>query len=353
MPGTFFFLTPIGLLVCVAVLVPALVALDLARRQRRASAVLGLGPPRLRPLVGRSVLAVAAVLVFGLAAGQPVLERTETRRARSASEVVFVVDVSRSMLASQGPHSQTRLARARAIVRDLRTSVADVPAGLSGLTDRVLPYLFPTLDDAAFGATLSRSVRLESPPPQQVATVATDFASLTALRRDGFFSRRADRRTCVFLTDAETRGGGVGDQDESLPSFGAMPPPGDPGPADQAVTLDGPIGCRLLVVRVGDGDERIYADGRLEAQYRPEPTAAATAEALARAVDGRVFGENDVRAARGALAAVARAGPTREIGVGTSAQPLAPALAGLGVALVLLWTVVSARGDLLRTVARH
>ena len=46
---------------------------------------------------------------------------------------------------------------------------------------------------------------IESPPPQQVSTNATSFEALTSLARDGFFTRRAAQRTCVLVTDGETR----------------------------------------------------------------------------------------------------------------------------------------------------
>ena len=141
------------------------------------------------------MLAVAAVLAFGLAAGQPVFERMESRRARSASEVVFVVDVSRSMLASQGTQSETRLARARAIVRELRASVADVPAGLSGLTDRVLPFLFPTLDDVAFGPLNQGKSRAQA---RQIAMyLCRELTSLSLPKIGQLFGNR-DHTTVMY-----------------------------------------------------------------------------------------------------------------------------------------------------------
>ena len=47
------------------------------------------------------------------------------------------------MLASAGPGAPTRLDRARDGVAQLRAAVPDVPAGISGLTDRVLPVRLP------------------------------------------------------------------------------------------------------------------------------------------------------------------------------------------------------------------
>ena len=66
------------------------------------------------------------------------------------------------MRASSAPGEPTRLVRARAAVMRVRRTVPDVPAGLAGLTDRVLPYLFPTVDAAGFAETLRLSVAVES-----------------------------------------------------------------------------------------------------------------------------------------------------------------------------------------------
>ena len=71
--------------------------------------------------------------------------------------------------------------------------------------------------DAARGAC-----RRESPPPQAVSDVATSFEPLSALARDGFFTPGTEHRTCVLVTDGETR---------------------------TDISWNG--GCKLLVVRVG------------------------------------------------------------------------------------------------------
>ena len=120
--------------------------------------------------------------LLGIAAAQPVWRSTERQQARTESQVFFVVDVSRSMAAAEGPSGRTRLARARAAVVRLRDAVPAVPAGLAGLTDRVLPYLFPTLDRAGVRGDVARSVLIESPPPQQVSTNATSFEALAVAR---------------------------------------------------------------------------------------------------------------------------------------------------------------------------
>ena len=224
-------LTPGGLLVGLTALLPTILLLLVARRQARAATTIGLRPASARAVAPLAVVSATACVALGLAAAQPVVTTTETVSARTRSEVVFFVDVSRSMRASAGPGEPTRLQRARSAVERLRLAVPDVPAGISGLTDRALPYLFPTLDADVFSETLAQSVAVDSPPPlwSAFATVATSFAPMGTVMRNGFFGHGVRYRTCVLLTDGEAR--------STL---------GDP-------TSRGRRGCRLVVVRVGDG----------------------------------------------------------------------------------------------------
>ncbi len=196
----------------------------------------------------------------------------------------------------------------------------DVPSGLAGLTDRVLPYLFPTADQGVFAATLGRSVGIETPPPQATATVATSFEALSGLARDGFFTPRAQIRTCVVVTDGETAPFATG-------SVGT--------------TLGSSAGCRLVLVRIGNGGERVFrADGSPEANYRPAPDAAAGVERLATAAGGRAFTEAELAAAGAAVRSAASAGPRRQVTANLTQRPLAPWLAG-GAALLVLGLVLT------------
>lgn len=266
------------------------------------------GAPPLRALLG-----VAACGAFALAAAQPYVRITGERSIRNDVEAMFVVDVSRSMLAGPGPRGPTRLARAKAEALRLRASIPSVPAGLAGLTDRVLPYAFPTADEHVFVSTLRDAVRLESPPPQEVSRVITTYAALGELR-SGFFSPRLRTRICVLLTDGESR------------SFSS---------ASTGRTL----GCRLIAVQFWGRDERIYGpDGTLEPQYRPEPVARATLAAVASGVGGRAFAELDRSAARRSLLEAVGNAPTKRIAAERRRLALAPwaALAGLVLVIALV-----------------
>ena len=209
-----------------------LAALGLARRRAgRAAAAIGLSEPRRG--YGRPLLLAAACCAFGLAAAQPTIRRDDGGEVRSDVQALFVLDVSRSMLAAAGPTAETRLERAREAALELRAAIPEVRAGLAGLTDRALPYLFPTLDRRAFASTLQEAVTIESPPPQQVARVATSFDALAGLGTRGFFAPNLGRRVCVVLTDGE-----------SAPFT---------GPA---------AGCRLVVVQFWDPAERVLSQRR-------------------------------------------------------------------------------------------
>lgn len=283
------FASPAGAALCGLALVPLYVLAVTLRRNRRAAMVLGLAPAGPRSALPAALATTGACALLGLAAAQPVLQTTESRRVRTESEVMFVVDVSRSMAAAQDTGAAARIERARAAVLRLRSAVPEVPAGVSGLTDRVLPYLFATPDERVFAETLRRSVGIQTPPPQEIAPVATSFAALPALARDGFFSPGAKRRTCVVVTDGESvpfSAAGVGGQ------------------------LRRPRGCRLVVIHVWSSGERVFRpDGTPEANYRPAADARSNVDRLAAAAGGSAFAEDQVDAAAEALRSAAVAGP--------------------------------------------
>ena len=277
------------------------------------------------------------------------MKTTETRRLRTSSEVVFVVDVSRSMLAASSAEGPTRLDRARDVVRSLRASVDAVPAGLTGLTDRALPYLFPTADDRAFDRTLARSVSDDAPPPQEVNLVATTFEPMATIGRDGFFSPRTRFRTCVLVTDGEARTGGEEAQGGGAGGFSPLPslapdasaPTGPSAgasvdPAVSGAALAGRDGCRLVAVRVGSGADRIYGpSGVAEAQYRPDAAASSKVERFAEAAGGSAFAEDDLDGAAAALRKAALQGPVESVSRQATVRRLGPYLAGLAAILAV------------------
>ena len=105
------FLSPLGALACLAALLLSPRSRSPAGEAARAAAATGL--PGLRRGYGRPLLLAAACCAFGLAAAQPTIHRDDGGEVRSDVQALFVLDVSRSMLAAAGPTGATRLERAR------------------------------------------------------------------------------------------------------------------------------------------------------------------------------------------------------------------------------------------------
>jgi len=312
------FLTPPGALTALACLLP-LAAWSFGRRRADAvGAALGLPPPGRRQAL-RPLAAAAAIAVLGLAAAQPALTHTSHARERTGVQALFVLDTSRSMAAAATPRSPTRLDRAVAAAVRLRSAIADVPAGIATLTDRVLPDLLPVPDAASFDGVAERGVRIESPPPAGTAVRATTFSALSQVAVGNYFTPKTSRRLVVLLTDGES----------------------DPvDTTELARALPAARGYRFVAVRFWRRGENVYdADGRVETAYRPDPLGRVVLGDLANALGGHAFEGAQLAPAAAALRDDAGSGPTEPTATATSARtPLAPYLAAL--ALVLLAVAV-------------
>jgi hypothetical protein len=223
------------------------------------------------------------------------------------------------MLAQRGTGSKMRIDRAKDAARTLRASIPDVPVGIASLTDRVLPHLFPSVDEDVFEATLDRSVGIERPPPNSTtATSATELDALATVRTQRFFDPAAPKRLLIVLTDGET-------QPFAGARLGALmrqPPP-----------------IEIVFVHFWHADERVFIEGAPEPQYRPDPAARALLEGLADSVGASVYDEDDVSAAREKVGALLGSGPTVVRGRRGARIPLAPYLAAAALVPLglLLW----------------
>jgi hypothetical protein len=311
-------LSPLGaLLVLVAAFPLAAVAFG-AQRITAACRMLRLDPDT-RATRRRALAAVAATALVAAAAAQPVIRTERTQKTRTDAEAIVVVDITRSMRASSAPGEATRFARAQRLAREIRDGLPGVPTGVASLTDRVLPHLFPTPDRAVFAETVDRALEPERPAPSEPAIQATDFAALAAVPEANVFDTSARRRLLVVLTDGESR------------PFDA---------ADVGGTLRaGRIG--LVLVHVGNTDERVFTRGRAETNYAPDPLAGEALDALAGAAGGESVAEDDVGGAGRAARNYLGSGPTAERGRGERLIPLGPYLALL--ALVPLAFLVRGR----------
>jgi hypothetical protein len=298
------FLTPLGALVALGGLLPLAAALAARTRTEAVRRRLALPAPARRvPL--RPLLAVVAIGLLGAAAAQPAVTSATRPRSRNDAQALFVLDISRSMAASQSPRSATRFDRAAAAAVALRNAIPDVPSGILTLTDRVLPDLLPVADRSGFDAVVTKAVRIESPPPQRTAARATTYDALTQIAAGNVFAPGIRTKIVVLLTDGES------------------------DPVQTSEVARALAGDRFLALRFWHTGEAVYGpDGSPEAAYRPDPNGAATLHDLATALGGRSFDEAALRPAEGDLRALAGRGPTTP-GPATERRrtPLAPYLA--------------------------
>lgn len=313
------FLTPAAGLVALVALVPFAAFLHVRRTGRRTRARLWLAEPR-RRFYALPVAALAATAgCLGLSAAQPVVSFEENRSVRTDAEAIFVLDTTRSMLASDSPDSPSRLARAKAMTTALAGSIASVPVGLASVTDRTLPHAFPTADEDVFRTTLVKAIGIERPPPvHTLLRRVTSLEALSALATQGFFSPTARRRLVVVLTDGETL----------------------PGTRARLGTLfRRPPGIATVFVHVWGRDERVFRGRTAEPGYRADPSARDLLERLASQVGGEVYDESELTRAAERLPELVGTGPTVVEGQRREDIALAPPLAAAALLplALLLW----------------
>jgi hypothetical protein len=312
------FLTPVHGLLALGALLPLVLMLEGEHKSKTVRTALRLPDPA-HSRRGLLIAALAAVpVLLGLAAMQPIVDVEARHITRTDAEAWFVLDTSRSMVASRTPTSPTRYERAARAALRLRASVGTVPSGIASLTDRLLPHLFPTPDGAVFSATIRRSLGVDRPPPGTYNVTATTLGSLAALASQNYYPVDASRRVAVIFTDAESR---------SFPTAGV----------GALFRRNPPI--RTIFVRIGDVDERVYTTvGAEELGYQPVPGAGRMIRLLAAATGGKGFDEHQLGAAANAVRSAAGRGRTVVEGREKSRIALAPyaiALTFLPLGLVL------------------
>ncbi len=312
-------LTPLGILLALGVVVPLVALRFVRRRATDVRSVLRLpGPSRRSHILTVVAIAVSAAFL-GLAAAQPRIEWESTREVRTDAEAFVVLDTSRSMLARESASGTIRYHRARSAALRFREELAEVPFGIATMTDRVLPHLFPSVNEDAFAATMARSIGIDRPPPQgHFISTATRLESLVSIAQRRYFSPTARDRLLVVITDGE-----------SVPASGAR----------LAAAFRRPPGIDAVFVHVWGADERVYAGGQIEPQYSPDPRSRPILEAVAGAVGGEVYGEDDLDDAIAKARELVGEGTLRPQGKELNQIALAPYLTGavfLPLAL-LLW----------------
>jgi hypothetical protein len=297
------FLSPAGAAVAFVAIVPLVALLLSELRARRVRTVLGLGAPGRLVSVLLALSVVAAGVLVGAAAAEPVLERGSTRYERTDVNAWVVVDETRSMLAAPRAGGVNRIARARELAVELRAAVPELRVGVASLTDRVLPHLFPTFDEEVFAATLRHSIGIERPPPTRRRRNTTILSSLNGLGTQGFFPPTPERRIVVVLSDFEA----------------------EPFAAAQLGARLRRQRLELLLVHVWDEQERIGGLG--DAGYRPDPASTGTVARLAAGAGADAFGEAEIGEAVAALREQLGEGTRRPRWQGRTRTELAPWLA--------------------------
>ena len=313
------FLTPQGALIALGILVPLAALVLVARRGDRLRAGLAVSRMSRRRLAAPTLAAALVAALFGVAAAQPVAEDETALDVRTDAEAYVVLDISRSMLARSGLDGATRLQRAKDAAVALRGRLPEVPVGVASMTDRVLPHLFPSADADVYRATVDLAIDIERPPPRSsFITTATNYDSLAAISSQRFFSPRAQRRALVVLTDGESQAINA----DRLARFFKRPP-----------------GVSVVFVQFWGGDERVFNRGLPEPQYRPNPSARADLDALAKVTGAVVFGEDELDAVAKRVRSALKSGPTVTEGVRKTRLALAPYLLAAAIVplLLLLW----------------
>ena len=195
---------PLAALAALAGIVPITVALFRIGTARRVRRELRLPEPAWFTRLARPAALACLFVLLGLAAARPSLRIEHSRTARTDVQVMLALDSSRSMLAASAADQPARWQRAQAFARRLRAAIPSVPMGLSSLTNRLLPYLFPTSDRGAFDLVLDQSYGIQRPPPAlTLDRWVTVFDPLSEAGLRGFFSPTVHKRLLVVLSDAE------------------------------------------------------------------------------------------------------------------------------------------------------
>jgi hypothetical protein len=307
---TVVFETPAAALAGLVGLVPVAVALVRSRQASGLRRVLGLPEPNGRARLARPLALGCAFALLGLAATQPSLVRQRERHVRTDAEMLVVLDNSRSMLATPKPGSPPRYLRAAAFARRLRTALPELPTGVAALNNRLLPYLFPTVDEQAYASVLERAYGIQKPSPAiDPDPLATSFDELNEVTTQRFFSPAARKRVLVVLSDAETR------------PFAARPTL-----AALRRTHTTPV-----VVRFWSPDERIPHES-----YRPTQ---ADRLAKLRAAGWPAYAEREPAAVVHQIEETIGSGPVAAVGYQRRETPIAPIVALAALAPLLLVVV--------------
>ncbi len=289
------------------------------RRTRRLRRLFTLAAPRRRELVAAALALAVIPALVAVAAAQPVIVRREAVTQRADAQAFFVLDTSLSMSAQAGPNAPTRLERAEQDVEKLLPQMGDIPVGLATMTDRILPNVMPTTNDALILRTIDESVGINEPPPSRpYPYLATNLqTALFPLPMSHLFPIGMRHPILVIFTDGESA----------------------PLPSGYGDLVAKELTIPPLFVQVSAPNERVYIDGHVDPRYHPDPQSTGVLDQFAGQTNGQVFSENDLS---GLLHTIrTEAGPVRSKAtiLGFERVPLGPwvLLAGVFPLGFLFW----------------
>jgi hypothetical protein len=295
------FAHPLAALAALAGVVPFAIALHRLRTGRRVRAGLGLSEPPLVSLLARPLALACLFGLLGLAAARPSLRAQHERTTRTDVQVIVALDSSRSMLAASARGRPERWQRAQEFARRLKTELPGVPLGLSSLTNRLLPYLFPTSDPRAYDLVLDEAYGIQRPPPAlTIDRWVTVFDPLGEVAVRRFFSPNVHKRVLVVLSDVETHAFDASAVLQRLARTGTTP----------------------VVVRFWHPGERIFERG--STSYRATQPGAL---AELRHAGWPAFSEAQLDLAARFIRTTVGSGPVRRVGYAQEHTQLAPILA--------------------------
>ncbi|MEI8235414.1 MAG: VWA domain-containing protein, partial [Verrucomicrobiota bacterium] len=189
-----------------------LVAALFARGERRRGQLLGtLVAARLQPALAGSVslfkrrlrfaLILGALACFAAALAQPRHGFTFEEAKRKGRDVLFAVDVSRSMLANDV--SPNRLDRAKFAAQDLLNALQGDRVGVIAFAGSAFLQAPLTVDESAVLASLNEL------DPGIIPLGGTNLAEAIRVALEAFGKGESDQRALVFFTDGEDLGSGV------------------------------------------------------------------------------------------------------------------------------------------------
>ena len=268
------FLTPLAALFALAAAVPLAAFVLMERRTRALRRLFSLAAPGRRDrLVVAGAVALLPALV-AVAAAQPVVIRRQSVTQRADAQAFIVLDTSQSMTARLSPAAQSRFQLAEQDVLALLPRFGDIPVGIATMTDRVLPNVMPTTNDALIRETLAQSVGINEPPASRLYPgVATSFQrALLPIPHSHLFLTGIKHPILIIFTDGESA----------------------PLPAGYGVDLARALTIPPLFVHVWAPNEHVYVNGKLDPRYHSDPRSTAVLNQFAHDTHGRVFSATDL-----------------------------------------------------------